>query len=105
MLKCITLTRDELGTDRYQNRKYRYRKSSKMETGIGTEYTWHGTVPVQYRYLRVKPVNTGTVLDRYRTGTENVKSWYRIGTKKVPGSVNSVPVPDPFCSSISFTHF
>ncbi|KAJ0854657.1 hypothetical protein HanRHA438_Chr14g0664971 [Helianthus annuus] len=33
------------------------------------------------------------VPDRYRTGTENVKSRYRIGTEKVPGWVNSVPVP------------
>ncbi|MFS7908137.1 hypothetical protein Hanom_Chr01g00079681 [Helianthus anomalus] len=53
--------------------------------------------PVRYRYLRVK---TGTEPVPYRTGTENVKSRYRIGTEKVPGSVNSVPVPGTFCSSL-----
>ncbi|MFS8031178.1 hypothetical protein Hanom_Chr17g01542771 [Helianthus anomalus] len=77
----------------YRYRKNRYRKSSKVSTG--TEYTLFGTVRYQYRYLRAK-----TSKYRYRTGTESAKSRYRIGTEKVPGSVNSVPVPGTNCSSL-----
>ncbi|MFS8030733.1 hypothetical protein Hanom_Chr17g01537561 [Helianthus anomalus] len=85
-------TRDELGT-------VRYRKSLKV--GTVTEYTRFDTV--RYRYLRVKigkyRYRTGIIPDRYRTGTKNVKSEYRIGTEKAPGSVNPVPVPGLICSS------
>ncbi|MFS7944477.1 hypothetical protein Hanom_Chr06g00512611 [Helianthus anomalus] len=77
--------------NRYLNRKYRYRKSSKM--GTGTKYNRYDSVPVRYRYFRVK---IGKY--RYRTGTENVKSRYRIGTEMVPGSVNS------YRYRVHFTH-
>ncbi|KAF5778578.1 hypothetical protein HanXRQr2_Chr12g0549151 [Helianthus annuus] len=78
----IHITRDELGIVWY--RKNRYQKFPKV--GTGTEYTRFGigigSISVRYRYLRVK-----TGKHWYRTGTENVKSRYRIGTKKVPGPV------------------
>ncbi|KAJ0693418.1 putative carboxylesterase [Helianthus annuus] len=94
----VVIDRDELGTVQYRYRKNRYRKSPKV--GAGTEYTRFGTV--RYRYLRLKTgkyrYRTGTVPDR--TGTENAKSRYRIGTEKVPSSVNSVPVPGTLCSSL-----
>ncbi|MFS7952985.1 hypothetical protein Hanom_Chr07g00613341 [Helianthus anomalus] len=81
--------------------KNRNRKSPKVGTGTGIEYTRFGTV--RYRYLRVK---TGKY--RYepipdRTGTENINSWYQIGTEKVPGPVNSVPV-GLICSSLLSCH-
>ncbi|KAJ0524109.1 hypothetical protein HanIR_Chr10g0500931 [Helianthus annuus] len=52
-------------------------KNPQKQVPVPVPNIWYGTI----RYFRVN------------TGTENVKSQYRIDTKNITVSVNSVPVP------------